>query len=259
MFDYVCGAVVSEMPASYGDEALKAQALCCKTLAAGKLQLGGDEYIEYDSQSGSGYVTFAAAGAKWGENSALYEEKIKNAVSSVIDRTITYDGQVIMPAYHAISSGKTESAKNVWGDDIPYLQSVESPDDTLAKNYSSSVTLTQEQLLKGLSAQYPDLELTSTPSEWISINSVSDSGSVLDVSVGGRQMSGSLLRTLLGLRSACFTVTANEDSITLDVKGYGHGAGMSQYGAGAMAANGSSYEEIIKHYYTDVEITEDKK
>ena len=265
MYDYVCGAVISEMPVSYDLEALKAQALCCKTLAyrqrqnvqnGNDLQLDG-AYLEMDSSINYGYVDMESAKQSWGENAEENEKKIRSAVDEIIDKLITYDGEAILPAYHAISSGTTEKASTWWGEDIPYLQSVDSSLDEQADNFETSVTLSKNELISMLSAQYSDITLPQNPEEWISIDSVSQSGNVTVMSVAGQIMNGSRFRTLTGLRSACFEATPNEDSITLTVKGYGHGVGMSQYGAGAMAANGDSYEDIIKHYYSEVEIVED--
>ena len=170
-------------------------------------------------------------------------------IDAVIDKVITYNGEPIMAAYHAISFGTTESAENAWGVKIPYLVSVKSEGDKDSTRYLSTVTVSDDELkqLKGASAFIGN-------GEDIKINSTSDAGTVLDAVVCGESMNGEKMRELFALRSSCFSVEYEDGEYTFTVKGYGHGVGLSQYGADWYAKQGMTYDEIIKHYYSGAEI-----
>ncbi len=249
--EYIIGVVAAEMPASYEEEALKAQALVAVTYTRYTKEKGekkNDADITDDSNTHQGYMTDEQMQEKWGDAYDSYRKRIEDAVDEVIDKVITYDGEPVMAAYHAISSGKTESAETFWGKDIPYLQSTDSEWDKNSARYTSAVTLTADEL-RNLSRK-TDKE----DDELIEIISVSDSGTVLEAVLCGEKMTGNEVRELLGLRSPVFDVEYSDGEYIFTVSGYGHGVGMSQNGANAMAKNGKTYEEIIKHYYNGVEI-----
>lgn len=251
--EYIIGVVAAEMPASYEEEALKAQALVAVTytryiITNGKGSNNAD--ITDDSSTHQGYMTDEQMQEKWGDAYESYRKRIENAVDEVLDKTITYEGKPIMAAYHAISSGKTESAKTIWGKDIPYLQSVDSKWDKNSARYTSTVTLTAEELREIYGKKKTDAQ----DDELIEILSVSDPGTVLEVSFCGEKMTGNSLRELLSLRSPVFSAEYSDGEYVFTVSGYGHGVGMSQNGANAMAKNGKTYDEIIKHYYHGTEI-----
>lgn len=257
MRDYIIGTVAAEMPASYETEALKAQALAAVTFAE-YLKLNGSNEalngadISDDSSTHQGYMTQSEMQEKWGDAYDTYYNKIADAVDAVIDKVIVYDGEPIMAAYHAISTGNTESAENMWGKAIPYLISVESPGDKYSTRYSSTVTVTENDLKDALK-DYTDADFNSD--ELIKINSTTDSGTVTSVTVCGIKMSGMETRTLFSLRSPSFDLKYNNGEYIFSVRGYGHGVGMSQYGADWYAKQGYTYEEIIEHYYPGTEIT----
>lgn len=256
MREYIIGAVASEMPASYDKEALKAQALAAVTYAEYQKKNGSSEDlngadISDNSNVHQGYMTKSDMQEKWGDAYEAYYEKIADAVDAVIDKVITYNGEPIMAAYHAISSGVTESAENIWGKDIPYLVSVESEGDSESTRYASTATVTDEDLQELMGA-----ENVTSDGEDIKINSTSDAGTVLSVSVCGKDMPGMDARELFSLRSPCFTVEYEDGEYTFTVSGYGHGVGLSQYGADWYAKQGMTYDEIIAHYYKGVKITE---
>lgn len=263
-FDYVCGAVASEMPASYGDEALKAQAIASYTnayrLRAIQLQNPDPDlkgaHLDCDTSKNYGYLSWDKAKERWGDNYETYKSKIEAAVKAVENKLLTYNGEAILAAYHAISNGKTEKSSLYWGTDLPYLQPVDSAYDKEAENYQTSISITKDELENALSEQFPSIKITGDPSSWITNLQLTDSGSVIDAQICNNTITGAQLRTLLNLRSACFTIEPQDDCIKLIVKGYGHGIGMSQYGAGRMAADGKTWEEIVKHYYTGIEITD---
>ncbi len=254
MRDYIIGTVAAEMPASYDDEALKAQALAAVTYAEYQKKNGEKDGlngadISDNSNEYQGYMTKEQMQDKWGDAFDTYYEKIANAVDAVIDKVITYNGEPIMAAYHAISFGTTESAENAWGVKIPYLVSVKSEGDKDSTRYLSTVTVSDSELkqLKGASDFIGN-------GEDIKINSTSDAGTVLDAVVCGESMNGEKMRELFSLRSSCFSVGYEDGEYTFTVKGYGHGVGLSQYGADWYAKQGMTYDEIIKHYYSGVEI-----
>lgn len=256
MRDYIIGSVAQEMPASYEIEALKAQALAAVTYAEYSKKNNSDSTssadISDDSNTHQGYLTQEQMQEKWGDAYEIYYNKIAAAVDAVIDKVITYDSEPIMAAYHAISTGQTESAENIWGEEIPYLASVESEGDKYSTRYSSEVTLTSDEIIQA--AKEKGLTITDTDDELIKINSTTQSGTVTSVSIGSYEFTGTDIRDMFSLRSPSFDVTYENGSYTFSVKGYGHSVGMSQYGADWYAKQGYTYEQIIKHYYTGVEI-----
>lgn len=256
MFEYVVGAVAAEMPPTYHSQALRAQAAVCYTYAVKKREnadpsLGGADITD-DSAVHQGYLDKAARKEKWGDKYENYEEKIEQAVKDVFGKKIVYDGEVITAAFHAISSGQTYSAEEVWGKDVAYLKSVTSAGDRLSPDYSTTVTLTADEFQKAFALS--GAELDGDKADWIGKIQLSDSGYVTSAVIGKKEFTGTKVRELLGLRSACFEIKCTGDDFQITAKGYGHGVGMSQYGADYMARQGSDWQEIIKHYYTGVDI-----
>ena len=251
MRDYIIGTVAAEVPASYETEAIKAQALAAITFAEYRKKLGGDKSIDGaivsdDSSQHQGYISVNEMKNRWGEAFDVYYAKISDAVDEVIDEVITFDGEPIMAAYHAISSGKTESADVMWGDDVPYLQSVDSQWDEDSTRYESSVVISSDELAEMMNVDISDV--------YVKTKSTSPSGTVLEIEICSVAMTGMEVRELLGLRSPAFTVVKEDGEYIFTSKGYGHGVGMSQNGADCMAQDGYTYDEIIKHYYQGVEI-----
>ncbi|MGN0664786.1 MAG: stage II sporulation protein D [Negativibacillus sp.] len=252
--DFVLGAVCSEMPASFHLEALKAQAVSARTWAVyQKLwqkehpspELNGADF-QSDPEHWKGYVTKEQAQERFGESFEAYWALLTQAVEETKGQILCYEGEPIAAAYHAISAGKTESAEYVWGSFLPYLQVVDSRGDELAPGYEESVSFTDGEMKQIMSA----VNFEGEPSGWLEILERSPSGYVTLIQVGDIQMSGLDFRTALGLRSSCFTITHTDAGFTITTRGYGHGAGLSQYGADFMARQGSSYDEILAYYYT---------
>ena len=253
MRDYIIGAVSAEVPASYHKESIKAQALAAVTFAEYRKKNGSNENIggadiSDDSSVHQGYMTKAQMQEKWGDAFDTYYQKISDAVDEVLDKIIIYDGEPIMAAYHAISSGKTESAANVWGEDVAYLQTVDSRWDKDSSRYSSEVIYSASELRK-LLENVSGADFRSDESDWIKIKSTSDAGTVLEAEVCGVEMTGMEMRKLLSLRSPVFETEYTDGEFVFTVSGYGHGVGMSQNGADSMAQEGYTYDEIIAHYY----------
>lgn len=254
--EYILGVVSAEMPALYHEEALKAQAIAAYTYAYRKYLQNLSAKAEYDVTADStldqGYINAEKRKAKWGESAAEYEAKIKNAVLAVKNKLIVFDNQPILAAYHAISSGNTETALNVWQTDYPYLQSQGSIGDLLAPEYLSEAQLAADAFKAKLT------ELGCTPSdtvtEYIGMVEKSPSGTVMKITLCGKEFTGAKIREAFGLRSAAFDIVLKENVFVFSVTGYGHGVGMSQFGADYMAKQGSTYQEIILNYYKGVKI-----
>ena len=256
--DYLWGVVAAEMPAAFEPEALKAQAVAARTYTDAKMERTTSKHPEADVCTDvtccQAYRTKEEAAASWGDNAQAYTDKIASAVAETDGVAVLYGGKPIQAVFFSSADGRTVDAVEVWGNAVPYLTGVDSPEGEEVPNYHSTVTVPLEEFKTTLLAKYPEADLSGDPAGWFS-NTVSNSaGGVSSVDVGGVTVSGQDLRTLFSLRSTSFTVTAGAEGVTFSVTGYGHGVGMSQYGANAMAKEGESYKEILKWYYTGVEV-----
>lgn len=263
-FDYVVGAVASEMPYTYHEEALKAQAVSAYTYAlrvryqnqkSKPDNLKGADFSAEPSKY-LGFMTEEIARERFGEKFDEIWKKITNSVNDVFGEVIVYDEEPIIAAYHSLSSGKTETAENVWGNPVEYLVAVDSENDISAEDYSTTDSFTLTQVKESLVSKYPNIKLPEDKTAWFNILKRSDSGTVLSLTVGSEFLKGSDIRSLFGLRSSNFTVTYQDEVFSFNVLGYGHGVGLSQQGANAMAKAGSSYRDILLHYYSNVSIKE---
>ena len=260
--DYVAGAVAAEMPASFPAEALKAQAVAARTFAQYKKSLGTDDthpdaVVCDDPKHCAAYVDLdTQAEDLWGSKAAEWSEKVRQAAADTAGKIVTYNSQPIAAVFHAAAAKQTEAAVNVWGSDIPYLVAVDSAGDEQCPKYDASVTRGAEEFRQIMLAKYPDINLTGLPKTWFTDIQSTEAGGVTSCKVGGKQMKGTEVRALLGLNSTHFTISTTDTSITFHTQGYGHGVGMSQYGAKGMAENGSSYEEILLHYYTGTTVAD---
>lgn len=180
--------------------------------------------------------------------------RIRKAVKDTAGQILTCDGAPIAAVFHCVSGPKTESAADVWGEDIPYLQSVVSPGGTQYAGYESAVTLTADAFREKVAQTLPKADVSGKPDRWFASSVRSAAGGVKTVKLGGVTVEGTAVRALFGLQSTNFTITTTEDSITFHTIGYGHGVGLSQYGAKYMAEQGSDYTEILAHYYPHTEL-----
>ena len=259
MADYLWRVVAAEMPASFEPEALKAQAVTARTYTLYKRSIGvnpnhPDADVCADINCCQAYLDPDKAAANWGDSAQTYTEKIAQAVSSTDGQAILYDGAPIDAVFFSSAAGRTLSSVEVWGGSVPYLESVESPEGEEVPNYRTTVEVPAEEFRTTFLAQYPQADLSGEASEWFGETVPTSSGGVETMSVGGVTVKGTALRTLFGLRSASFTVEAEGDQVVFSVTGYGHGVGMSQYGANALAKEGKSYLDILTHYYTGVTV-----
>ena len=258
--DYLCNVVSAEMPADYEIEALKAQAVVARTYTIYKINNKKHENadIRDDSTCCQAWVDKETRFSRWEESKRESNwEKIQKCVQETQGQIITYQNQPINAFFHANSGGKTELPVNVWGGTgLPYLQVAETAGEEGYKQYESEVELTQDELIEKLKTKYSDISIDFSNQEDLKILEYTDSGRVKTVKFGNHEISGVETRTLLGLKSTNFEISKENDKIKFTVKGYGHGVGMSQTGADAMAKQGKNYKEIINHFYSGVEIKE---
>ena len=260
--EYLYGVVSSEMPASFEIEALKAQAVVARTYTIYQTSHNAGKHENADMCDDfnccQAWISKADRIAKWEpEHSENYWNKIVQAVDSTKGNVVAYNGQVINAFFHANSGGKTESSLNIWGGiDYPYLKSVETAGEEGYTQYASEVVLSHQDLLNKIKSTHKDCEIDFSQQDCIKIIDYTTSGRVKTIKFGNKQIAGTEARTLLGLKSTNFTYEINNENVKFTVTGYGHGVGMSQTGADALAKTGANYENIIKHFYTDVEIIE---
>ena len=259
--EYLPGVVRGEMPAAFEMEALKAQAVAERTYACyrknqKRKNAHPDADVCLDSTCCAAYLSREAAEEKWGEDFERFEEKIQQAVKETDGQVVLYDGQPIMAVFHSSSAGHTAGSGDVWAGDVPYLTSVTTPEGGAdVPNFYSVVTFSPEEFKKTVSAAYPQADLTGEPTGWIKDMTRTASDRVASVTVGGVDISGTEMRMLLGLRSACFTQEYKDGKLVFRVTGYGHGVGMSQYGANVLAKEGKTYPEILQWYYTGTTVS----
>ncbi|MEE0866967.1 MAG: stage II sporulation protein D [Clostridia bacterium] len=251
--EYLTGVVAAEVPASFEEEAIKAQAVAARSYAVYRAKEVNPDHpnaaVCTDYTHCKAYKTTEKAREDWGEKAEEYEKKIHDAVYSTRGEVLTYDGDVALTVFHSQSAGgRTENSADVWGGKVPYLVSVESHGEENAPNFFSSKDMTFEEFVNALQKSRPGVQINSYK-DIGSIN-VSDGGNVKSIEIGGEVFSGTEIRSIFSLRSSCFKITADENNVHFDVTGYGHGVGMSQYGANQMAKEGCTYEQILTHYYT---------
>ena len=260
MSEYLACVLRAEMPASFEQEALCAQAVAARTYTLYKLSSGGNHQPEADICGDhtccQAYLDRDKAAANWGDKARAYEAKIENAVSETDGQTILYGGEPILAVFHSSSAGQTKSAGEVWTQDLPYLQSVSSPEqESEIPNYYSRVSFTPAEFREKFLAAYPEADFSGGVSGWVKNLTLTEGINVDRVTIGGVSVRGSQVRTIFGLRSASFEIEIQDGNLVFYVIGYGHGVGMSQYGANEMAREGKTWLEIIQHYYTGVTVT----
>ena len=256
--DYLCNVVSAEMPANFEMEALKAQAIVARTYTVYKILNKKHENADIcdDSTCCQAWVSKEDRFARWEEIKRESNwQKINDCVNNTKGKIITYNNQPINAFFHSNSGGVTEIPVNVWGGTgYPYLQSVQTSGEDAYTQYLSEVVLTQDELINKLKVKYSDITIDFSNNDDIKILDYTESTRVKTVKFGNHELSGVETRSLLGLKSTNFEITKEEDKIKFSVKGYGHGVGMSQTGADSMAKQGSTADEIIKHFYAGVEI-----
>lgn len=259
MDGYLVGVLAGEMPASFSIEALKAQAVAARTYILYKTLHETPAHPEADvcdkPSCCKAHLTDDELREKWGEDYEKLREKLAWAVTSTDSQYLSYSGEPIQAVFHSSSDGFTESSAAIWGE-TPYLVSVSSPEsEETVPNFISTVEVTAEDFKNTLLSEYPEAAFSDSPESWLEGFTTSESGRVASAQVAGVTLTGNEMRMLFTLRSAAFTLEYTESGTFLfTVRGFGHGVGMSQYGANVLAARGMSYNEILAHYYPGTEL-----
>ena len=257
--EYVFHVLAGEMPASYEPEALKAQAVAARTFALKQFFVGtsckSGHTVCTSPNCCQAFADTEALKRSWGNKYETYCEKLRRAVEETRGEVMTSEGKLISALYHASSGGKTEDCEAVFAVALPYLVSVDSEGEEAFSEYSSDKSFAISDFCNMVNEAYPQAGLTD-PSRQVAIWARTDSGRVKLVQLGGTVISGQQLRKLLNLRSTNFTFSFSQDSVTITCLGFGHGVGMSQCGADAMAKQGIGYKQILEHYYTGIELVD---
>jgi len=247
MEDYIVGVVAAEMPASFELEALKAQAVAARTYAMYKKETRNLNYDLIIGTKDQAYQDNEALLKKWGLSFFTNFLKIREAVLQTKNEIVTYDNQTINAFYFSMSNGYTENSELVFKQDLPYLNSVDSTwDNETLNNYEFTKTITKQEFCDSLGIECNNIEIKD-------INR-SKANRILNITINNKTFTGTEVRTKLSLRSTDFDIKIDNEIISITTKGYGHGVGMSQYGANGMAKEGFNYQDILKHYYQNTEI-----
>lgn len=255
MEDYLIGVVAAEMPAAFETEALKAQAVAARTYTMYKSSStdhSADVCTDYNHCQA--HLSEDEMHTNWGADYDFYFAKIKDAVYSTRGEFLTYNNEPIMAVFHSMGGGFTQNSSDVWQNQLPYLVSVPSPGEEDAANYKSTLTLTFDEFRTKVTEKYPYAKINSFLD--VSQPALTQSGHVKSVLIGGVTLTGSEIRSMFNLRSTRFNLNFEGGNVTFNVTGYGHGVGMSQYGANAMAKEGKTYKDILSHYYQGVTFSE---
>lgn len=246
--DYVVGVLAGEMPISFEEEALKAQAVVARTYALKRVLNNNSEYDVVDTTKNQVYLDDEYLRDKWGKNYEKYIEKIKKVVNETSHEYIFFEDKIIDAMFFSTSVGMTENSEEIFPNELPYLRSVSSTwDEDVSPVFKENYKFTLKKFYELLGLKY-NSKLTITKT------SVTSTGRVKEIKINGKTFTGKKIQQLLDLRSNYFSIAKVGDNVQIETKGYGHGVGMSQYGANGMAKEGYKYEDIIKHYYQDVEI-----
>lgn len=257
LFEYIVGTVAGEMPASFSQEALKAQAVVSYTYAKWIAEQDGyNDYITDSSSLHQKYIDKTEQKEKWKSTYDANRARIEKAVRSVYGEYLTFENKTAMTVFHALSSGSTLSAKEVWGDEVPYLVSVEAPGDKIAEKYESAISITDvefKELFEAEGVVFENDDLTT----WISIKEKTEKNYIRTLTVSSKDFTSREIRKILSLPGNSFNVKAEGNSFLFTVHGKGHGVGMSQYSADFMARQGKSYSEILAHFYPGTSINKE--
>ena len=256
--EYLCNVVSAEMPVDFEIEALKAQAIVARTYTIYKINNKKHDNADICDSSSccQAWISKDDRLSRWEENKREENwKKIERAVNETNGKIITYEGKPINAFFHSNSGGTTEVPINVWGGSgYPYLQMVETSGEEGYTQYASEVTLNFDEILNKIKEKYSDIQIDFTKDDDIKILERTESDRVKTIKFGNHNLSGVEARTIFGLRSTNFEIEKQEDKITFKVKGYGHGVGMSQTGADSLAKQGKNAEDIIHHFYSNVEL-----
>ncbi|MDR2359950.1 MAG: stage II sporulation protein D [Oscillospiraceae bacterium] len=254
--DYLIGVVAAEMPAGFEPEALKAQAAAARTYTYYRVNHLVSDGVHPDADTCSdpshckAWLSDDELHNKWGAGYDANISKITDAVDSTDGMLVMFDGEPILAVFHSSSGGNTEDSANVWSKQLPYLRSVDSPETAeTVPGFVTAVTLTTSDFKRTALDAHPEMSLEGSASDWFRNMKRSNAGRIISLSLGGVTVTGTELRLMFGLRSANVTWLIADGSVTFNVVGYGHGVGLSQYGANELAKQGMNYKDILLYYY----------
>ena len=258
---YLFSVLSAEMPASFELEALKAQAVAARTNVMHNIHVMSKEnhpnaHVCTDHLCCTAFSSDERLRERWGDDYLSNMTKIITAVVETDGVYLSYQGEPILAVFHSSSAGKTETSGNVWMMDMPYLISVDSPET--AENvpgFISEVIVSGTELRETISSAYPQAVFGDDTNSWIRDITHTGSGRIFDLVIGGVAIRGTVLRSMFNLRSTAVSIKWVDNDVVFTTTGFGHGVGMSQYGANTMAAEGKGYREILRAYYTGVTIS----
>ncbi len=258
MADYLPYVLAAEVPATFSEEALKAQAVAARTYIVYCTKHKNPKHPQADICTESGccmaYLEETELRGNWGDKFDENMGRIRSAVTDTDGQVLTYAGEPILASFHSSSAGKTENGSELWGD-VPYLVSVNSPEtETDVPNYVTTVEVSKDNFRETVLLLKSDAKFSDDPAQWVTDTELDESGRVRNMTIGGVVLTGPEIRKLFELRSTAFTLEYKDGIFLFTVTGYGHGLGMSQYGANVMARNGFDYREILSHYYPETEL-----
>ena len=246
--EYIKGVVAGEMPATFELEALKAQAVASRSYAMYQMTATKDkDYDVLNTTANQVYLTDQELKNNWKNEYEQKINKINKAITETTGEYLTYKGQIVNAMFFSTSTGKTENSEEVFVSALPYLRSVDSKWDEASPVYTDTYTFDLKDF-------YSKLNLPYNENLKIEITEKTSTGRIKKLKINDQELNGRDLATKLSLRSNYFTITQNKGKITINTKGFGHGVGMSQYGANGMAKEGYKYDQILKHYYQNTEI-----
>ena len=253
--EYLIGAAACEMPPDWPDDAILAQMVASHSWALYQLEHSdqSDAAITVNSAQCNGWTTDEVLRSRWGEDFQTRWEHLSQLAEEVLYDLVLYDGAPAAACYHAISAGHTQASQRVWVETLPYLQGVDSSWDKNAQDFEVSVQYDAQQVSDAMYA-YLGIDVTGNPDTWVGDTVWDDAGYVDTIQICGQSVSGTDMRSALSLRSACFAIAWQDGEFTVTTRGYGHGVGMSQEGARAMAAGGASWKEILSYYFPGTQL-----
>lgn len=259
--EYLMGVVAAEMPASFPLDALKAQAVAARTFVISKVANDKGDVSEHkgapvctNPAHCKAWKSLDELKNAWGEKWEEYYENVRQSVQETEGEIVLYNGEPITAVYYSMSGGKTENSQDVWGGSLPYLKSVNSSFDENAPNFNSACSFTPEEFKNIILANYPHLIPADDPSVWVGEAVRSQAGGVMEITILGEKIKGTKMRSMFSLRSHNFTLEYKGGAFHFNVKGYGHGVGLSQWGSKFLAEEGKNYKDILRYYYTGVTI-----
>lgn len=256
--DYLIGAAACEMPALYEKEAIKAQMVAVHSYylyCQENPEHLKNGYIEINEDKMSGYASPERLMEYWQMDYYDYYNKFVSCADEVLDKILTYDGKPALTSYYAVSCGKTADSKDVWGQSLPYLVSVDSSHDQISDNYLQVKKIDKDSMFSLLRINYPNIKLEEDrPENWFGDIIYTDSGYAGFVTVGSDLVPADQIRNVLGLPSTCLMIFYEDETFSIATKGYGHGVGLSQFGANQLSQQGLKYNEILEYYYPGTKI-----